>query len=112
MTVFHTSSATILSSVLPGLEVRETGRTSSRVSGVLTLGTGIAKAFFHLLGNTPSRRDELKMSQNGFANSQVNSLKSLVGMSSGPGAFEADILLRWRNTWCSLRVMGVGLAGK
>ena len=92
MMVFHTSSATILSSVLPGLGVSETGQMSSSVSGNVTLGTGTANAFFHLRGKTPSWREELKMSQKGFANSGANSRSSLGGMSPGPGALVAGIL--------------------
>ena len=92
--VFHTSSATILSSVLLGLGVRDTGRMSSSVAGEVVLGTGTANAFFHLRGNTPSLREELKISQKGLANSGANSRNSLGGMSPGPGAFVAGILHR------------------
>ena len=92
--VFHTSSATILSSVLPGLGVSETGRMSSSVAGEAVFGTGTANAFFHLRGNTPSLREELKISQKGFANSGANSRSNLGGMSPGPGAFVAGILHR------------------
>ena len=110
--VFHTSSATIRSNVLLGLGVNDTGRMSSSVLGVVVLGTGTAKAFFHRRGNTPSSREELKMSQNGFASSGPNSLSSLGGMSPGPGAFVAGMLFSRRYTWCSLTLIGVGRAGR
>ena len=110
--VFHTSSATNLSNALPGLDVRDTGLMSCSETGMGILGTGTAKAFFHRLGKTPSCKEELKMSQKGIANSGPNSFRSRGGISPGPGAFVTGILLSCRYTWCSLTVIGVGLAGR
>ena len=82
----------------PNNLVRLIGRSLSSVLADCTIGIGVIADCFHIAGNTPSRKDTLKIWVNGSVSSKANSLVILNGISLGCVAFEVFILLRLLRT--------------
>ena len=66
-----------------------------------TLGTGQTDAHFHLVGKHPDWMHLLRIFVSTSDSSRANSLRSLVGTSSGWEALEALSFLSRLQTWCT-----------
>ena len=79
--------------------VSDIGLTSDSIAdGGFTFGMGVMFAHFHILGTTPSRKEELKIAHMGPERRPARSANTQLGMPSGPAAFLTFVSIKHFST--------------